>query len=108
MDDANGASNANEPRNVPRAAGADVTYVRRHNRDDDTSSSRMQDESKFWLHNESYSDLDIKMDEESVPIDDEEIGDFGEPFKAQESDRHKGVQVFSGMIWCLRILFDLP
>lgn len=97
VDDANGASNANQPRNVPRAARGDLTYARRRSRDDDASSSKMQEqeESKFGLHNESDSepeDVDVEMDEENIPIDDEEVDDFGEPSRsnAHESAGHMG------------------
>ncbi|KAK1378224.1 hypothetical protein POM88_024968 [Heracleum sosnowskyi] len=40
-DKTNGASNANQPRNVPRVARGDLTYTRHRNRDDDASSSKM-------------------------------------------------------------------
>ncbi|KAK1383949.1 hypothetical protein POM88_021684 [Heracleum sosnowskyi] len=40
VDESNGASNANLPHNVPRAARGDLTYTQRRNHNDDVSSSK--------------------------------------------------------------------
>lgn len=64
-------------------------YVMAHNRDDNAFFKDAR-EIKFRLHNESDSDVDVEIDEESNPIDDEKVDNFGEPFEAHESSSYKG------------------
>lgn len=74
VDDAMGASEALEPRNVPRGArSTDKIYSRRRVRDD-----------------EPEPDSDEEMDDD-VPCDDEEVeDDFGAPSTSRESGGRKG------------------
>lgn len=74
VDDAMGASEALEPRNVPRGARAtDKKYSRRKVRD-----------------GEPEPDLDEEMDDD-VPCDDEDVeDDFGAPSTSRESGGLKG------------------